>query len=405
MKYDFDTMPDRNGTDCIKWDYLEGFFGKKDLNALWVADMDFQAPDEILKPVMERAAHGVFGYTAKPEGFYKAVIDWFRKRYHWEIKREWIIATPGVVPALNLAIQTLTEPGDGIIIQPPVYFPFMESVESNGRSLLNNRLILECNTYRMDFEDLREKAENASMLVLCSPHNPVSRVWTKEELERLGKICRENNLIVFSDEIHADIVFPPHRHIPTPCADEYLLNNSISAYATSKTFNLAGLQLSVNIIPDEKIRKEFSVSIAKLHLNMSNIFGIVGTQAAYSHGEQWLDELLPYLWNNCLEVTEYIEKYIPDISVIKPEGTFLLWLDCRKLNLTDLQLAHLFVHRAKLALSAGELFGQGGSGFMRLNIACPRANLVTALEALKTALQDKTPVPEDKCCKGGPDDT
>ncbi len=406
MKYDFDKPVDRYGTNCLKWDYLQAFFGKGDLNALWVADMDFKAPPEILDSLIERAMHGVFGYTAKPEGFYQAVIRWFQTRYGWNIEREWIVATPGVVPALNLAIQTFTEPGDGIIIQPPVYFPFEESIRLNVRKVLNNQLLLKGNRYEVDFEDLERLAENAEMLVLCSPHNPVCRVWTREEIEEMGRICRQHGLMVFSDEIHADIVFPPRRHIPTASVSDSLGRSSICAYATSKTFNLAGLQLSVNIIPDEGIRNRFKDSLAKLHMNMSNIFGIVGTQAAYANGGEWLDQLLAYLWENYLEVASFLKKNIPGISVLEPEGTFLLWLDCRALGLSDDELASLFVNRAKLALSGGSMFGPGGEGFMRMNIACPRKNLIDALSNLEKALEDDSPLPsEPPCCSGGPDDT
>ncbi len=405
MKYDFDTPVDRSGTDCLKWDYLEAFFGRGDLNALWVADMDFKAPPEILDPIIKRAEHGVFGYTAKPEEFFNAVTGWFEKRYQWKIEKEWIVATPGVVPALNFAIQTFTEPGDGIIIQPPVYFPFEESIRLNGRTTLNNQLILRGESYTIDMEDLEEKAKQAKMLVLCSPHNPVARVWTHSELLEMGRICEKHGLMVFSDEIHADIIFKPSVHRPTAAVNDYLMRNTISAYATSKTFNLAGLQLSVNIIPDEIIRDKFKGCLAKLHMGMSNIFGITGTRAAYAYGEEWLDELLEYLWQNYLTVNSFMKENIPEMPVLKPEGTFLLWLDCRKLNLTDEKLASLFVNKARLALSNGEMFGPGGSGFMRLNIACPRENLVEALENLTAALEDDSPIPETCSCTGGPDDT
>lgn len=405
MKYNFDSPVDREGTDCMKWDYLEAFFGRGDLNALWVADMDFKAPPEILEPVISRAEHGVFGYTAKPEGFYEAVINWFEKRYSWTIEKEWIVATPGVVPALNLAIQTFTEPGDGIIIQPPVYFPFEESIRLNGRRTLNNQLLLAENSYSMDMADLEKKAADASMLILCSPHNPVSRVWEKDELQEMERICRENGLLVFSDEIHADIVFKPAVHLPTATVSGYLKNHTIAAYATSKTFNLAGLQLSVNIIPDEELREGFENSIARLHMNMSNIFGITATQAAYAKGGNWLDQLLEYLWENYLAADSYMKEHIPEIRVLKPEGTFLLWLDCRDLDLTDDMLASLFVNKAKLALTNGSMFGPGGSGFMRINIACPRRNLLKALDSLEQAVRDDSPIPEKCSCSGGPGDT
>ncbi len=405
MKYDFDTMPDRTGTSCIKWDYLNEFFGKGDINPLWVADMDFKAPPEILDPIIERAKHGIFGYTAKPDGFYTAVMNWFSRRYNWQIKRDWIVATPGVVPGLNLAIQTFTEPGEGIIIQPPVYFPFEESIRLNGRKTLNNVLINDNDRYVMDFEDLEKKAAEARMLVLCSPHNPVGRVWTEDELKKVGNICMKHELMVFSDEIHADIIYKPCRHIPTAIADSYLGKNTVSAYATSKTFNLAGLQLSVIVIPDKTLRDRFKASIAQLHMSMSNIFGITGTQAAYENGEQWLEQLLEYLWNNYKAVDRFLQEEVENVSVLKPEGTFLLWLDCRKLGLTDRELASLFVQKAGLGLSSGEMFGPGGSGFMRLNTACPRENLINAMKALKKALEDDSPIPEPCESSGGPEDT
>lgn len=386
MKYDFDSVIDRRNTSCLKWDYLTAFFKKDNLNSMWVADMDFIAPPEILTPIRERVEHGIFGYTAKPDEFYTAVIGWFKRRYCWNIKRDWIVTAPGVVPTLNLAIQEFTEVGDRVIIQPPVYFPFKESVELNQREAVDNQLILRKGRYEIDWQDLEEKAESSTMLVFCSPHNPVSRVWTMEELQRLGDICQRNDLLVFSDEIHADIVFRPKRHIPTPVISHYLRSRTLAAYATSKTFNLAGLQMSINVIPNEDLRKRFIMSIKKLHMSMSNIFGIVGTQAAYSKGDQWLDELLLYLWKNFETVRNYIDEFIPAISVIEPDGTYLIWLDCRRLEIDDEKLAEFFVHEAGLALSPGIMFGPGGSGFMRMNIGCPRKNIVSALKSLKEAV-------------------
>lgn len=392
MKYDFNKTVDRNRTSCIKWDCLEVFFGKSELHPMWVADMDFKAPPEILKPIRERAAHGVFGYTAKPDEFYSAVISWFKKRYDWIIEKKWIVTTPGVVPALNLALQEFTKTGDGIIIQPPVYFPFKDSVELNERKLLNNTLLLKNGRYEIDWQDLEKKAESAEMFVFCSPHNPVSRVWTTRELERLGDLCERYDLLVFSDEIHADIIFKPYKHTPTAKVSKALANRTISAFATSKTFNLAGLQLSVNIIPNDEIRKKFKLTLERLHLNMSNIFGIVGTQAAYEHGEQWLDELLPYLWQNYLTVKTYLQENIPEITVIEPEGTYLLWLDCKKLELSDEELAAFFVQKAGLALTNGTMFGPGGDGFMRMNIGCPKRSVIKGLENLANAMNDDSPI-------------
>lgn len=392
MKYDFNKTIDRKNTDCIKWDYLNAFFGKNDIHPMWVADMDFRTPPEILKHIEERAAHGVFGYTAKSDQFYSSVIDWFEKRYSWTIEREWIVTTPGVVPALNMAMQEFTEPGDGVIIQSPVYFPFKDSIDANRRKLLDNALVLKNGRYRTDWQDLEKKAESAKMILFCSPHNPVSRVWSSDELEHLGDICVKHDLMIFSDEIHADIIFKPHKHTPTAKISNALADRTISSFSTSKTFNLAGLQLSVNIIPNRELRERFNLAIERLHLNMSSIFGIVGTQAAYRHGEQWLDQLLPYLWQNYLTVKNYLAESIPEISVIEPDGTYLLWLDCRKLKLSDEELSAFFVQKAGLALTNGIMFGSGGSGFMRMNIGCPNQNIIEGLDRLKEAVQDDSPL-------------
>ncbi len=404
MTFDFNAEVTRRGTGSIKWDFLEAFFGKDDLQPMWVADMDFKAPPEILSPILKRAAHGVFGYTAKTDQFYSAVVNWFSRRYHWSIEKEWIVTTPGVVPAINLAIQEFTESGDGVIIQSPVYFPFKDSIELNGRKLLDNRLILKNNRYEINWADLEKKAEDAEMLLFCSPHNPVSRVWTVNELKKLEAVCQKHNLVLFSDEIHADIVFKPSVHTPSAAFSRKLADRTISAFATSKTFNLAGLQLSINIIPSEQIRKRFKLSLERLHMNMSNVFGIVGTQAAYEHGDNWLDQLLPYLQENCITVRDYLETNIPEIRVIEPEGTFLLWLDCRKLGFTDEELAAFFVQKAGLALTNGILFGPGGSGFMRMNIGCPRHAVIAGLEKLKRAMTDNTPVVIDSGPANAPDD-
>ncbi len=392
MKYNFDALINRENTSCIKWDFLEAFFGQDRLHPMWVADMDFQTPPEILIPMQERVSHGVFGYTAKSDEFYNSVITWFKKRYNWSIRKSWIVTTPGVVPALNLMIQEFTKEGDGIIIQSPVYFPFKDSILINNRKLLDNQLVLKNGHYEIDWQNLETCAKSAKMIVLCSPHNPVSRVWTIQELNRLSELCKKYDLLVFSDEIHADIIFKPHKHITTASVNKDLANRTISAFATSKTFNLAGLQLSVNIIPNKKIRDRFNKSLEKLHLNMSNIFGITGTQAAYTHGEQWLDKLLPYLWQNYVFVKTYLEEHIPEITAIEPEGTFLLWLDCRKLGLNDEELSAFFVQKANLALTNGIMFGPGGSGFMRMNIGCPRQSVLKGMVNLKKAMNDNSTI-------------
>jgi cystathionine beta-lyase len=386
MRYDFDTPVDRRNTSCLKWDYLDSMFGRDDLISMWIADMDFRLPEPVLDRIRERAGHGVFGYTARPRSFYEAVRSWFRRRYGMEVPEEWITATPGVVPAFCFAMQEFTSPGDGVIIQPPVYHPFEESIRINGRKTVENPLVFRGGRYTVDLRDLSRKAADAGMLVICSPHNPVSRVWTEDELLGMMEIAEEHDLLVFSDEIHADIVFKPHRHIPTLTVGEKTRRRTIAAYATSKTFNLAGLQLSVILIADPEVRKRYTGFIEKLQLAHSNIFGIVATQAAYESGEEWLDQLLGYLWGNYVFVRDFTRDHLPGIRVQEPEGTFLLWLDCRGTGMKDDELKDFFIHEAGVCMNHGSMFGTGGHGCMRMNIATPRSNLRAALESISEAM-------------------
>lgn len=389
MRYDFDIPVDRRNTSCLKWDYLDSTFGRDDLISMWIADMDFRLPDSILDAICERARHGVFGYTVIPESFYRAVETWFANHYGFEVQREWIVTTPGVVPALNFAIQQFTAEGDGVIIQPPVYHPFEESIRFNRRKTVENPLILANGRYRIDFDDLERKAADARMLVICSPHNPVARVWSREELRGMMDIAERHDLFVFSDEIHSDIVFEPHRHFPTLLLGDDAKRRTIAAYATSKSFNLAGLQLSVIIIADPVLRAGYTRFIRNLHLIGSNVFGIVGTQTAYEQGGEWLSQLLSYLWANYLFVSGYAREYLPGFRVLEPEGTFLLWLDCRGTGMSDGQLREFFIHRAGVGMNNGAMFGTGGDGFMRMNIATPRVNLRAALDCIRDALGEQ----------------
>ncbi|MFO7625727.1 MAG: PatB family C-S lyase [Candidatus Fermentibacteraceae bacterium] len=386
MRYDFDIPVDRRNTSCLKWDYLDSMFGRDDLISMWIADMDFMLPEPILAAICERAGHGVFGYTAIPESFYVAVESWFAKHYGFELQREWIVTTPGVVPAFNFAMQQFTAEGEGVIIQPPVYYPFEESIRNNRRTTVENPLVLRSGRYGIDFDDLDRKAANARMLVICNPHNPVARVWSREELKGMMEIAERHDLTVFSDEIHSDVVFEPHRHFPTLLLGDDARKRTIAAYATSKSFNLAGLQLSVIIIVDPVLRAEYTRFIRNLHLIGSNIFGIVGTQTAYEHGGEWLSQLLPYLWANYLFVSEYARENLPGVRVLEPEGTFLLWLDCRGTGMSDEKLREFFIHKAGVGMNNGAMFGTGGDGFMRMNIATPRANLRAALDCIREAL-------------------
>lgn len=387
MRYDFDTPVDRRNTSCLKWDYLDAMFGRNDLISMWIADMDFRLPPPVLRAICDRAGHGVFGYTARPEAFYTAVRNWFSSRYGYELERDWIVTTPGVVPAFNFALQEFTSPGEGIIIQPPVYYPFEESIRTNRRRVMENPLAFSGGRYTFDLDDLDRKATEARMLVLCSPHNPVARVWSPGELAEVMRIAERHDLMVFSDEIHADIVFRPHTHTPTLLLGDDAVRRTIAAYATSKSFNLAGLQLSVIIVPDPELRRRYTRFIEKLHLGHSNIFGIVGTQTAYEKGGEWLNQLLEYLWGNFEFVRDYAVAHLPGIRAMEPEGTFLLWLDCRGMGMTDDELRDFFIHRAGVCMNNGAMFGTGGEGFMRMNIATPRHNLRSALACIRRAIE------------------
>jgi len=382
--FDFDRRIDRRGTSSYKWDYCGRVFGREDVLPMWVADMDFRAPRQVIEALKDRAGHGVFGYTARPAELYDAVIEWFAARYGWRIEREWILATPGVVPALDLAIEAYTAPGDGVIIQPPVYYPFRDAVSRNGRRLVNNRLLEREDGWRIDSEALGRDCRRASMLVLCSPHNPVGRVWTATELRDVVRVCAKNDVTIFSDEIHADIVHAGNRHLPTATLDG-AADITVSAYATSKTFNLAGLQMSLNVIPDPELRREFREVSDRFHMGMSNVFAIEATRAAYSCGEEWLEALLAYL-KGSFDLLEERLKSIPGVAVRRPEGTYLAWLDCRGLGLDDDALEELFVQGAGLGLNRGSTFGPGGEGHMRMNLACPRSVLAEALDRLERAV-------------------
>lgn len=386
-RFDFDAPVDRRGTSSFKWDFLKKVFGSEDVLPMWVADMDIKAPPSVVESIVRRARHGVFGYTARPAELYEAAMRWFESRYGWKIERDWILATPGVVPALDLAIEAYTKPGDGVIIQPPVYYPFRDSVRRSGRRLVNNRLIRNGGRYLIDMDGLERDCRRASMLVLCSPHNPVGRVWRREELEQVVKVCSESGVTIFSDEIHADIVFPGSAHVPTASLGESAAAATVSAFATSKTFNLAGLQLSLTVISDSALRERFREVLDRFHMGMSNIFGIAATTAAYAHGAPWLDSLLEYLDGGFDLLAEGLDG-IPGITMTRPEGTFLAWLDCSGLGMDDDSLEEFFVHRARLGLNRGSTFGPGGEGHMRMNLACPRQTLATAIKRLEGAVAE-----------------
>jgi len=380
MKSGFDVVINRRGTNSLKWDSRAD-----DILPLWVADMDFTSPRPVINAILQRAEQGVFGYSITPESCYDAIIAWMEKRHGWRVNRDWISFAPGVVPAINLLVRSLTYPGDKVILQPPVYYPFFDAVNNNGCHILENPLVFENGSYRMDFEDLEAKAKDprAKLLVLCNPHNPVGRVWTKEELEQLGKICIKNNIIVISDELHSDLVYRPYFYTPFAMISDEFAQKSVICMGPSKTFNLAGLQASCIMIPDPAIKARYENFLSPKRLN---IFGCVAMEAAYSYGEEWLDELLEYLKSNIEFLEQYIAKEMPKIGVIKPEGTYLVWLDCRDLGFSYSELEERMLKQAKVWLDEGYIFGQGGECFERINVACPRETLRQALERMKNAL-------------------
>tara|TARA_R110002073_G_scaffold250632_1_gene413345 strand:- start:530 stop:1630 length:1101 start_codon:yes stop_codon:yes gene_type:complete len=362
-------------------------FGKPDVLPVWVADMDFATPPAVTQALIERASHPIYGYTLYPDSLYDSVINWLQLRHGWTVKRDWIVMCPGVVPSLNAAVMAFTQPSDSVIIQPPVYFPFFSAVTQTGRKLIQNPLRLEKDHYTIDFDHLEHCAKQAHLLLLCSPHNPVGRVWRKPELERVLQIAKKHDLIVFSDEIHADLIYPGNKHHALATFSEHT-TNVITAVAPSKTFNIPGLNLSTLIIPDKKIRLAITQVFDSIHVSASNPFSIVAFETAYQEGESWLNNLLVYLRDtrDCIEA--FLAQHLPEIKPIKLEGTYLLWLDCRALNMNDTQLQHFFIHKAEIGMSPGTLFGEKGSGFMRLNIGAPRHTILTALESIKRAKID-----------------
>ncbi len=388
MKYDFDKIIDRRNSNSAKWDNVEHLFGSKDVLPMWVADMDFDAPAPVIEALQKRAGEGIYGYLKRPDSYYDAVIDWVKRRHGWNIDREWITFSPGVVCGISVAILALSQQGDEIITQPPVYYPFFRIIKNNGRQLVYNPLSLVDGRYRMDFDDLQEKAgPRAKMMILCNPHNPVGRVWERDDLERVGEFCLENKIILISDEIHSDLVFEGHAHVPTASISEDISQNTITCMAPSKTFNLAGLKSSAIIIPNKDIRRSFDLMLENISIRMDNIFGAVALESAYRYGEEWLEQLLEYLAGNLKFTRDFLDKKIPGIKAMDLEGTYLLWLDCQGLGLTDEALKELMDKEAMVGLDEGPMFGPGGEGFQRMNIACPRATLEEGLRRIEKAVK------------------
>ena len=400
MTFNFDEEIERTGTHSIKWEFLfEGHklvfgdhaqakHGRDRLLPMWVADMDFRCPPAVIEALTERVAHGIFGYAMPSDSYYEAVIDWMARRYGVVVEREWLVLTPGVVPALNMLVETLIAPGDKVLVQRPVYYPFFAAIENNGGEIVSNTLVLENGRYTIDFDDLAAQAADPAvkMAILCSPHNPVGRVWTREELTRFGEICLANDVLVISDEIHCDLIYDGVAFTSFAAINETFAQKSIICTAPSKTFNMAGLKTSNIIIQDKEIRAKFNKTLTRHGLMGGNALGIVATEAAYTHGEAWLAEVMAYIEANYHFLVAYLAEHLPQLEVIRPEGTYLVWVDCRKLGLDPAARRQLLLGEAKVFLDNGEMFGPEGEGFERFNLACPRSILAEALERIVTAV-------------------
>jgi cystathionine beta-lyase len=389
MEWNFDNPAGREGTNCIKYDRREEVFGKKDIIPMWVADMDFNAPDFITGALRAQLDNEIFGYSFRPHEYFSSIVEWQKRRHKWDIKEEWIVFTPGVVPAINLAVLAFTKPGDRIIVQPPVYFPFFSAVEAHGRILVHNQLKEQEGRWVMDLDGLLSAIdENTRMIILSNPHNPVGRAWERGELEELSGICTRNNILILSDEIHCDLVLPGYSHTPMAILSEEAASATITFIAPSKTFNLAGLSTSTAIIQDAGLRKKFTRIADNLHIGNGNIFGTAASVAAYSHGYEWLEALLGYIDRNVDYVMDYCLKMIPEIAPVQPEATYMIWLDCRKLGMSGKELRDFFVHKASVGMNEGSTFGPGGEGFMRMNLATTHMTVQRAMEQIEKAVSE-----------------
>ena len=388
-KYNFDEIIPREGTNSVKYDFRKRIFGKEDVIPMWVADMDFRTPDFVMDAIRQRTKHEVLGYTIRPDSFYEAIINWNLRKHGWKVEKEWLSFSPGVVPAVNMAIMAFSNPGDKIIVQPPVYHPFFHSIESHGREILRNPLKLENGRFNMDFEDLKNKIDDkTSMILLSSPHNPGGSVWHKSELEELGQVCKENGITIISDEIHADLILYDNKHTPLASISKELADITVTTMAPSKTFNLAGLSTSYVIASNPELLKKYNKALEKTHVWHGNIFGSVALQAAYNHGSDWLEQLLDYVEGNIDFVDRFFRENLPEVKVIFPEATYLLMLDFRELGLSSEQLKKLMIKEAGVGMNDGASFGKEGDGFQRMNVACPRSVVEKALNNIARAVKN-----------------
>ena len=388
-QYDFDSIIERRGTGALKTDALQQRYGNAGLLPLWVADMDFATPPFIVDALKKRMEHPIFGYTVEPDDFWPCVQDWILEHHGWKVEREWLTYIPGIVKGIGMAINAFLAPDEKVIIQPPVYHPFRLVPQGNGREVVYNPLRENPDgSYSMDFKNLEQVCDDkCRMLILSNPHNPAGILWDKDTLARLARFCHSRGIIVISDEIHCDMALWGGRHIPFASSCEQAAQCSITFGSPSKTFNIAGIVSSYAIVPEQELRKKFYGYLSANEYNDPPIFSPIATIAAFRNGEQWRKEMLEYVEGNILALEQYFRQYIPEIKPLRPQASFLVWLDCRALGLAHEQLVSLFVDKAGLALNDGEMFGQGGQGFMRMNAGCPRATLMQALEKLRSALR------------------
>ncbi len=385
MKYNFDEVISREGTNCEKFDAREQIFGRADVIPMWVADMDFAAPPAVIEAIRKRAEHPILGYSYRSDSYWQSIIGWVERHSGWKIQREWLDFTPSVVSGIVYALRAFTEPEDRIVIQPPVYHPFARQIRLNDRVVVNNPLRETNGHYEIDFEDLDRKLAGAKVLLMSSPHNPTGRVFTREELTRIGQLCVKHDVLILSDEIHGDIVYAPQKFIHIASIDDSIAARTLTFIAPSKTFNIAGLSTSVSIIPNPVLNQRLQEEYAKMHADQGNIFGAVALEAAYTHGDEWLEQLLQYLKGNVDYVCNFLQERIPSIHCVPPQGTYLMWLDFREWGMTHEEIYQFLIDKAGWGVNEGSMFGEEGRGWMRVNIATQRSVLKQAMEQLYQA--------------------
>lgn len=390
-RYDFDTYIDRIGTDCEKYEDLLPVFGTDQVIPLWLADMDFATPDFVVEAMERRMKHPIFGYTFRPQCYFDAIRGWVMRHSGWDIETSWIAFSPGVVAGVTFGMLSCTKEGDGVVIQPPVYHPFGNTIRANRRTVLNNPLVQDPQTgeYRIDFEDLDKKLAQAKAFILCNPHNPTGRVFTREELLRMGELCRKHDVTIISDEIHCDFIFRPHEHLHIASLNDDLANRTVTLIAPSKSFNVAGFSTAVAIVPNPARRAAYQAEVDKIHIENGNIFGSVALKTAYEQGDEWMRQVVDYLQGNIDFVYDFITANIPSVGCYKPEATFLMWLDFRGWGMSQAELNHFLVYEAGLGLGDGSIYGVEGTGFQRLNVGTPRSVLQRALNQLLEAVRKR----------------